>query len=324
MTTQGLDYAGGIIGGGTVVASGYAFVCRYLSDGGSSLPNKKLTPNEAADLQANGVGIVSNWETTADMMLGGYDQGVIDAQRAWAQHKVCGGPDARPIYFSADFDATPAQQAQIDDYLRGAASVIGATNVGIYGGYWPVSRALTNGTAAWAWQTQAWSGGNQDARINLLQNNNAGYAYVGGVQCDVNQALTADFGQWNAVVPTTPPVTPPVTPPTGEPPVSNPNANASPQSVADSLDGILDGKPLDYRIVDMLRVRVLGDVASNTDPNAPGTAGPNAEGPNRSTSVFDQVKTLADVLTGRWEINGKYYDTAELIYLIAVKLGVGS
>lgn len=156
-------------------------------------------------------------------------------------------------------------------------------------------------------------------------------AQIAGKTLDANafrgtpEQLAALLG---ATVPPTPPVTSTPEPsnptPTTGGTMSNPNANASPQSIADSLDGILDGKPLDYRIVDMLRVRQLGDVASNTDPAAPGTAGPNAEGANRSTSVLDQAKTLADVLTGRWEINGKYYDLGELLYLVAVKLGVGS
>lgn len=193
----GLDYAGGRPGGAAIAAEGYAFVCRYLSDGGPALPGKLLTPGEADDLRAHGIDIVSNWETTAEEMLSGYDAGASDAQAALARVLACGGFADRPIYFSADFDATPAQQDPINAYLQGAASVIGPGNVGIYGGYWPVSRALDAGVAAWAWQTQAWSGGLQDPRINILQNNSAGYAYVNGVECDINESLTADFGQWS-------------------------------------------------------------------------------------------------------------------------------
>lgn len=197
MTVRGLDYAGGRPAAAAIKAAGYTFVVRYLSDGGPSLPGKLLTPAEADDLRGNGISIVSNWETTADRMLGGYAAGITDAQRALNQVIACGGRTDRPIYFSADWDATPAQQAQIDDYLRGAASVIGVENTGIYGGYWPVSRALNNGTARWAWQTEAWSGTNREPKANLLQRNSLGYAYVGGVQCDINEALTGDYGQWD-------------------------------------------------------------------------------------------------------------------------------
>ncbi|MQY30652.1 glycoside hydrolase domain-containing protein [Nocardia aurantia] len=191
----GLDYAGGRPGGGAIAAAGYTFVVRYLSDGGPGLPGKLLTPAEADDLRANNIDIVSNWETTASRMLDGYDAGARDAQAARAQALACGGSAERPIYFSADFDATPAQQIPIDDYLRGAGSVLHPSNVGIYGGYWPVSRALDHGTARWAWQTGAWSGGNTDSRINLYQR--IGFVRVGGVQCDVNEARTDDFGQWS-------------------------------------------------------------------------------------------------------------------------------
>ncbi len=195
--TQGLDYAAGRPGGAAIAAAGYSFVCRYLSSGGPALPGKLLTPAEADDLRAHGIDIVSNWETTADEMLGGYDAGCYDAEAALNQALACGGFTDRPIYFSADWDETPAQQDAVNAYLRGAGTVIGVPNVGIYGGYWPVSRALDSGVATWAWQAQAWSGGLQDPRINILQDSNAGYAWVGGIECDINRALTTDFGQWS-------------------------------------------------------------------------------------------------------------------------------
>jgi hypothetical protein len=192
---MGLDYAGGRPGGAAIRAAGYDFVVRYLSDGGPSLPGKLLTPAEAVDLRAYGISIVSNWETTANRMLDGYVAGVHDASVALAQVLACGGRVDRPIYFSVDFDATPAEQVPIDDFLRGAASVLGAQNVGIYGGYWPIHRALDNKTAAWTWQTDAWSGGNVEFRRNLHQF--VRQVVVGGVSCDVNEAFTADFGQWD-------------------------------------------------------------------------------------------------------------------------------
>lgn len=193
---RGLDYAGARPSGAALKAAGISFVCRYLSDGGPSLPGKQLLPDEAADLSANGISIVSNWETTATRMLDGYQAGAADAQAALAQVLACGGTNTRPIYFSADFDATPEQQAPINDYLNGAASVLGVQNTGIYGGYWPLSRALDAGVCKWAWQTEAWSGSNVDSRVNIVQRNSLGYQYVGGVQCDIDEAHTDDFGQW--------------------------------------------------------------------------------------------------------------------------------
>jgi hypothetical protein len=195
--TNGLDYAGGRPGGAAIARAGYSFVCRYLSSGGSGLPGKLLTSWEADDLRASGIEIVSNWETTAEEMLNGYAAGVADAAAALAQVLACGGFADRPIYFSADFDATPEQQSAINAYLQGAGTVIGEANVGIYSGYWTVKRALDAGVAQWAWQAQAWSGGNQDPRIHILQDSNAGYAHINGIECDINRSMKADYGQWS-------------------------------------------------------------------------------------------------------------------------------
>lgn len=198
----GLDYAGGRPGGVTIKAAGYDFVCRYLTSGGAGLPGKLLTIPEYADLQEHGVAIVANFETSADRMKAGFDAGVQDASAADTVLRALGHPADRPVYFSADFDATPADQAEIDDYLRGAASVIGADRVGVYGGYWIVKRCLDNHTARWAWQTGAWSGGNIDPRIHIYQR--IGFVTVGGVECDVNEARQVDFGQHPT--PTPPPM----------------------------------------------------------------------------------------------------------------------
>jgi hypothetical protein len=199
----GLDYAGGIPGGAAIMASGYQFVVRYLSSGGAGLPGKLLTAAEYSDLQRAGVAVVCNWETTATRMLGGRAAGVADAQSAAGVCQSLGHPTDRPIYFSADFDATPGQQALIDEYLRGAAEVIGLARVGVYGGFWVVKRCLDNGTARWGWQTGAWSGGNVDPRIHLYQR--IGYVTVNGVQCDVNEARQLDFGQCLSDTPAPPP-----------------------------------------------------------------------------------------------------------------------
>lgn len=193
--TVGLDFAGGRPGGAAIKAAGYDYVVRYLSDGGAGLPGKQLLPWEADDLRANAVEIVSNWETYANRMLEGWSAGVADANAGLAQVLACGGSKDRPIYFSADWDATDAQQAQIDDYLRGAASVLGVENVGVYGGYWVVKRCLDNGTARWAWQTDAWSGGNLESRAQLHQL--IGFVDVAGVICDKNEANATDYGQWS-------------------------------------------------------------------------------------------------------------------------------
>ncbi|GAB3211366.1 DUF1906 domain-containing protein [Nocardia tengchongensis] len=204
----GLDYAGGRPNAAEIRSCGYGFVVRYLSDGGPGLPGKLLTPDEADALRAAGVDIVANWETTADRMLDGHDAGVSDATAALAQVLACGGRRDRPIYFSADFDAAPEQQDAINEYLRGAGEVLGPQWVGIYSGYWPVSRALDAGAVRWAWQTDAWSGGNVEARAQLHQR--IEQVDIDGVSCDVNESRADDYGQWSATTPDPTPQEPPV------------------------------------------------------------------------------------------------------------------
>ncbi|MBS2962590.1 DUF1906 domain-containing protein [Actinocrinis puniceicyclus] len=185
----GIDYAWQHPDPAALAAAGYQFACRYLSRDAT----KNLTLSEAASLAAHDVWVVANWEYGAQDMLRGYAGGVADAQLALRQATAAGMPRGRPIYFSADWDVTPAQEAAVTDYLRGAASVLGAGDVGEYGGYYPVRIARDNGAAAWTWQTSAWSGGQWDPRDTIRQ---TGSATVGGVQVDVDEALVPDVGQW--------------------------------------------------------------------------------------------------------------------------------
>lgn len=184
--------------GPAVKSSPYSLVCRYLSDGGSGLPGKLLLPDEAKSYLDNDVAVVSNWETTANMMLGGYNAGAADARSAWAQHKRCGGPDNAVVYFSCDFDVAESQQATINAYLQGCIDYLGVQSVGIYGGYWVCKRAKEYNAGVHLWQTLAWSGGNIHPDVNLLQR--IGTVVVNGCQCDVNEIRTPGHaGAWQDV-----------------------------------------------------------------------------------------------------------------------------
>lgn len=198
----GLDYAGGLPHPTDITAAGYSFVCRYLTSGGPGLPGKLLTPGEYARLQSAGISVVLNWETTADRMKGGAVAGLADAISANAVAKALGAPSDRPIFFSADWDASPAEQAVIDAYLRAVAGVIGIGRTGVYGSYYVCQRCLDNGTATWAWQAAAWSGGQIEPRAHIYQR--IGAVTVSGVECDVNEALQLpDFGQHPGPAPVT-------------------------------------------------------------------------------------------------------------------------
>jgi hypothetical protein len=187
---EGIDYAFGRPGIAALQAAGVKFVCRYLSHS----PTKNLTSAEAHALSNAGIWIVVVWETTAKRSLDGRTAGVADAIDAQMQAQACGMPSGRPIYFAVDWDASSGQQAAINAYLDGAASVLGEGRVGIYGGYGPVQRAMDSGHAAWGWQTYAWSGGrwHDDAQLQQYSNNHT----LGGVGCDYDRATKADYGQW--------------------------------------------------------------------------------------------------------------------------------
>jgi hypothetical protein len=105
-----------------------------------------------------------------------------------------GIPDHRPIYFSADWDATLKDQDAINAYLAGASSIISNARTGHYGDLYTCQRARDAGVAQWFWQTAAWSGGQQLDGAHIYQH--ATQVEVGGVSCDVNEALVLpDFGQ---------------------------------------------------------------------------------------------------------------------------------
>jgi hypothetical protein len=203
MIMLGLDYSGGRPSGAAVARAGYGFVVRYLVNGLSGRVD--LSADEVSDMQANGVAVALTWERKIigqpDRATEGHGAGVADAQAAVAQANGVGLPD-NPIYFCVDFDipdyspGNPSARAKlgpVGDYFEGVLSVLPRERVGVYGGFYAVSRALDAGLAEWAWQTVAWSGGQEDPRIHLFQR--VGTVTVDGVDCDVNEARKDDFGQ---------------------------------------------------------------------------------------------------------------------------------
>ncbi|WP_239124423.1 glycoside hydrolase domain-containing protein [Rhizocola hellebori] len=187
----GLDYSWSRPSPSAIVAAGYTFVSRYLSRDNTG---KNLTKAEADSLIAAGIDVVCNWEFDLDAPLRGYAEGATNAQEAQQQALACGMPPGRPIYFSVDFDATASQQPVIDAYFDGVASVIGRSRTGAYGGYYLIKRLFDNGKINWGWQTYAWSSGLWDSRAQVRQVLNG--IFVGGQECDKNEAWAADFGQW--------------------------------------------------------------------------------------------------------------------------------
>lgn len=195
MSVFGVDYAWGRPGAAALKAAGARFVCRYLSH---DTTGKNLTRAEADALSKAGLWLVVVWETTATRALAGRAAGVADARDAWSQARTCGMPDDRPIYFAVDWDATTAQQPHINEYLDGAASVLGRGRVGLYAGYGPIKRAFDAGKITYGWQTYAWSGGRWDTRAQLQQYSND--HRINNVGVDYDRAVAGDYGQWRVGV----------------------------------------------------------------------------------------------------------------------------
>lgn len=189
---QGIDYSFSRPGGAAIKAAGKDFVVRYCPYPGAG--GKALTKEELADLHNNGLAVVLVFESTAGRVKQGQMAGIADGSIVRQAMIDLGFPADRPCYFAVDFDAAPTDQPAIDQYLRGAAEVLGVNRVGVYGSYYVVMRCHQNGTAKWLWQTYAWSGGQKYIGIDLYQYQNG--QKLNGGDVDFDEAYNADFGQW--------------------------------------------------------------------------------------------------------------------------------
>jgi hypothetical protein len=176
---------------------GARFVGRYLAAeaplGGSN--GKIISVAEKDEILAAGLSLVMFHEWDATAMLGGYGAGVA-AAHSDNQQLAQLGMTGCPVYNVADFDALPSQQAAINAYQDGYASVRGWPVTGLYGGYWVVSRARAAGKATYTCGTAAWSGTNWDScgwKPTIMQ---GATFMIGSASCDWDTATTADFGQW--------------------------------------------------------------------------------------------------------------------------------
>lgn len=186
-----IDYAAGFNSStpGRLARGGVGIAIRYV---GSSAW-KCLTRKEANALRDAGIDIVAVYETSAGWMLGGRKAGVAAAKKARAAVVACGGPRDALIYFACDVGTH--NYMAVNECLRGAASVLGAERVGIYGSYYVCDSALKSGYATKAWQTIAWSNGKVLPKAALFQTNKRVDGTL-GLSYDSNFARADDIGQW--------------------------------------------------------------------------------------------------------------------------------
>ena len=200
MIHHGVDYSRARPDPACLRNAGNEFAIRYTSIGDST---KNMTPPEVQKLVQADLAIVTVFEETAGDMLGGVANGLSAAQWSRNTATACGMPAGRPHYFALDIDPRPLKQddwRSIQNYLDGAAQVLGRNNVGIYGGYMAIEQ-LVPAWAAWGWQTFAWSAGQLSKKAVLYQYRN-GFDLCGGT-VDLNRAYKDDYGQWGLNMPLT-------------------------------------------------------------------------------------------------------------------------
>jgi len=188
---KGIDYASARPNLDEVKNDGFVFVARYVC---GLVGTKVITKAEADDIRAHGLGLVLVYEQYIERPLEGRVAGAQDAIVALAQSIAAGFPKDKPIYFAVDFDARPAQQPAIDEYLRGAAEVLGLSRVGVYGGINLIDRCFASKTASFYWQTGAWSYGKESVHANMVQMTSLNGSVVGGVKVDINETRKDDWG----------------------------------------------------------------------------------------------------------------------------------
>jgi Rv2525c-like, glycoside hydrolase-like domain len=195
--TKGCDYSSARPDPVCLHRLGIRFAVRYTSIG----PNpKNMSAAEVRGLLAAGIALATVFEEEAGHMLRGRAAGVAAAKASRDLAGACGMPAGRPHYFALDIDPRPLrgpQWEQAKAYLDGAASVLGRSAVGVYGGFLAIENLVPR-WAPWGWQTVAWSDGKWSAKAHLQQYE-IEVTHCGGA-IDLNRThpdrSIADYGQW--------------------------------------------------------------------------------------------------------------------------------
>lgn len=190
---EGVDYSYSRPDPVCLFNSGKRFAVRYVTSGEFG---KDISRAEANRLIAAGLKVAIVYQTSAGFMLKGYEAGQGAARAGHAEAVQAGMPPRRPIYFALDIDPRPLSNRQWDAikaFCNGAASVLGRSRVGLYGGLKAID-VLVPGFATWGWQTYAWSEGRWSAKAHLRQYLN-GQNLCGG-EVDLCRSMTTDYGQW--------------------------------------------------------------------------------------------------------------------------------
>lgn len=200
-----LDYAGGVPSGRAIKAAGHMGAVRYVSqprpDSVSWMKAKPVRLSETRDFAANGLFTASVYQfgraETADWLTGAAGA-TVHAPQAIQLHRAAGGPNGTPIYVAIDDNPTRAQYTnQIRPYLRAFQTALSAAGLktGVYGNYNVIQWCVEDGIGSYFWQHDWGSGGKLHPRANIHQKAKW-VTTIDGVQCDINNVYTPDWGQW--------------------------------------------------------------------------------------------------------------------------------
>src|SRR5258708_1396578 len=187
-------------------SAGVTAVGRYIGwdwRPGCDCKGKNIDSAEANQLISSGISVFVSFEYEAAGAAKGGPQGTADGNLASEQLTALGAPVGMTVYFSVDFDIPDyapgstdpkAKLGPVADYFEAINALHPRYKVGVYGGYYAVSRAMGAGLAEMGWQTVAWSGGQVYSRAVLLQP--ATQLWGGNADVDLLLHGATDFGQW--------------------------------------------------------------------------------------------------------------------------------
>ncbi len=196
---EGVDYSRTTTADWTALAAslkaaGKHFAGRYAVND-KSPQGRGITAGEYQALMAGGIDVFLYWEATEAWMLGGWDAGVRAAENAMANIRGAGMPEEMPVYYSHDIEPAAIHFAEVNDCLRGAASVVGIERVGLYAGWLAIAQVAMIGTARYLCQTYAWENGRGlHPAACLYQYDNYGNE-ISGTDVDLVRAVKPFFGQ---------------------------------------------------------------------------------------------------------------------------------
>jgi hypothetical protein len=220
----GLDYVQPPVSEQRMAADGWRYVIRYIAQ--RTTIGKLVTPTEIVRIHNAGLGLILNYEWSADRAKEGAPAGTIDGKFSRKTAEELGYPHGSIILCSS-FDAgifygSASMATVAERYARAFADELGPYRFGAYAGTRVIDRIKDISALNWKPLATSWSTWPTDATIHVRQRRptaveTARMPYATPSTVDVNVTL-APVDAW---LPTSDPVPEPPVPPT--PPPSEPD-----------------------------------------------------------------------------------------------------